>query len=271
MSGSAAKLAERMRYWCTQADLGYDQSNRWDIRPGGECDCSSLVIFAAREAGFNTYDASYTGDMKENFTRGGQFEWIPYVPSPLQVGDILLNERSHVAVYVGNNQIAQASIDENGRISGGKSGDQSDRETNVRSYYDKPWDGVLRATAQAGVAPLPTTETIEVDGWWGRNTTRALQQALGTEADSIVSGQSAVDLNKCNRGGLLDETWRRGPGGSPMIRAMQSKIGCSVDGYMGPDTTRALQRYLSTPVDGWVDGPSDMVRALQKRLNAKSF
>ena len=49
---SLSKFVARMLYWCDEANLGYDQGNRWDIRPGGECDCSSLVIHALREAGF---------------------------------------------------------------------------------------------------------------------------------------------------------------------------------------------------------------------------
>ena len=38
--GSISKFCERMRYWCDEGDLGYDQSQRWNICEGGECDCS---------------------------------------------------------------------------------------------------------------------------------------------------------------------------------------------------------------------------------------
>ena len=43
------------------------------------------------------------------------------------------------------------------------------------------------------------------------------------------------------------------------------------DGYFGPDTCRALQSYLGTYADGYVDYPSNMVRELQRRLNDNAF
>ncbi|MCI1660060.1 NlpC/P60 family protein [Bifidobacterium psychraerophilum] len=138
------KLIERMRYWCLDVSLGYDQTNRWDIRPGGEADCSSLVIHCLREAGFDTGNASYTGDMSAALTARG---WVrlPNNGNP-QAGDILLNDADHVAVYLGGGQLAQASYDENHRASGGASGDQTGHETNVSPYYNFPWNCYLRYT-----------------------------------------------------------------------------------------------------------------------------
>lgn len=134
----------RMRFWCADADLGYDQSNRWDIRPGGECDCSSLVIFALQEAGFDVGNATYSGNLSENLvSRGWSRTFNDGFPQP---GDILLNDVNHVAVWLGN-CIAQASHDENGNIAGGEPGDQGG-ETVLVSYYDYPWDCYLRYTAE---------------------------------------------------------------------------------------------------------------------------
>ena len=47
-------------------------------------------------------------------------------------------------MYVGNRQIAMASIDEHGHATGGASGDRTGRETLVRPYYNYPWSCVLR-------------------------------------------------------------------------------------------------------------------------------
>lgn len=69
--GDIDYLCERMRYWCNQANLGYDQSNRQDFRDGGECDCSSLVIHCLKEAGFATGNASYTGNMSSELCSHG--------------------------------------------------------------------------------------------------------------------------------------------------------------------------------------------------------
>jgi nucleoid-associated protein YgaU len=82
--------------------------------------------------------------------------------SQLQPGDVLLNDQHHTAMYVGNGQIAMASIDENGNLAGGTPGDQTGRETLVRSYYNKPWSCVLRfhGTAQPGTPGVHRREYI---------------------------------------------------------------------------------------------------------------
>ena len=41
-------------------------------------------------------------------------------------------------------KIAHASINENGKISGGKAGDQTGKEVCIRSWYSKPWNVVIR-------------------------------------------------------------------------------------------------------------------------------
>ena len=41
-------------------------------------------------------------------------------------------------------KIANASIDENGKIYGGVAGDQTGREVVVRDWYNRPWDCVIR-------------------------------------------------------------------------------------------------------------------------------
>lgn len=121
-------------------------------------------------------------------------------------------------------------------------------------------------------APAKTTTTqLTVDGYWGPATTKALQKALGTTVDGIVSGQASGDFNKVNKGGLSTSTWKMGKGGSNMVRALQKKLGVSTDGYFGPKTCKALQKYLGTYADGYVDGPSNMVKALQKKLNSGKF
>ena len=141
--GSVQKFIDRMRYWCDTADLGYDQSNRWDFRNGGECDCSSLVIHALQEAGFDTGDATYTGNMASELIPRG-WSKVKNNGNPLP-GDILLNVTDHVAVWLGD-CLAQASYDENKGITGGKGGDQTGWETNTRPYYNFPWDFYLRWT-----------------------------------------------------------------------------------------------------------------------------
>jgi hypothetical protein len=46
-------------------------------------------------------------------------------------------------------KIGHASIDENGKISGGKTGDQTGKEICTRSWYSKPWNVYLECTDKA--------------------------------------------------------------------------------------------------------------------------
>lgn len=126
---------------------GYDQVNRWG---NPNFDCSGLVITAYEQAGVpvKTNGATYTGNMKRVFLKTGFTDVIKMVNlktgEGLLPGDVLLKEGSHTALYIGNGQIVHASINEKGKTTGGKSGDQTGKEILVQKYYNKPWNCVLR-------------------------------------------------------------------------------------------------------------------------------
>lgn len=145
--GSISAFCDAMRWAADSDQVGYSQSDRWGVVFFGDglynADCSSLVIQALRYAGFDTGDASYTGDMSVNLCARGWERLRPGVA--LQAGDILLNDGNHVAAWLGD-CLAQASIDENGNIAGGRPGDQTGAEINTRGYYNYPWNAVLRST-----------------------------------------------------------------------------------------------------------------------------
>ena len=108
-----------------------------------------------------------------------------------------------------------------------------------------------------------------VDGFWGSSTTRRLQQELGTPVDGVVSSQS-VAWRDVNPGLTTGWRWVSDAQGSRVIAALQRKIGMASgdrDGKIGPQTIRALQRYLGTRVDGVISRDSSAVMALQRRLN----
>ena len=127
---------------------GYDQAFRWG--ENGDYDCSSAVITACEQAGIplKTAGATYTGNMKAAALKVGFVDVTNSVNLDTGAGlikcDILLNEAHHVAMYCVGGQIVHASINENGGATGGKPGDQTGREICVRSYYNKPWNVVLR-------------------------------------------------------------------------------------------------------------------------------
>lgn len=115
--------------------------------------------------------------------------------------------------------------------------------------------------------PAPIAK-LKIDGKWGKDTTKALQRALGTTVDGIISRQPRNNVTEAFYGGTISF----GSGnGSPMVRAFQRKIGAKADGKLGPATVRALQTYLGTVRDGMLSRPSLVVKELQRRLNSGKF
>ena len=139
---------------------GYSQSSRW----GPDYDCSSFVISALKNAGFDTGSATYTGNMIANLTPRG-FTWIPWSSikksSNLKRGDILLNVVQHTEFYLGNGQNVGAHSNRGYPASG----DQTGTEVSVSGYYNHPWDGVLRYN---GSTPTQRIDT-EIDNLYPKN------------------------------------------------------------------------------------------------------
>ena len=70
--------------------------------------------------------------------------WNPENLPPLCPGDILLNEAFHTAIYLGNGILVHASGNEFDDAIGGMPGDQTGEEIYIRTYYWRPWNGILR-------------------------------------------------------------------------------------------------------------------------------
>ena len=112
----------------------------------------------------------------------------------------------------------------------------------------------------------PTAKTISVDGVWGPELTKRLQEIFKTGVDGVISNQPTANKKYC--AGIAAAEWSgKLSGGSDLIKAMQRWAGVTADGYIGPQTIRALQKKLGTPVDGVISYPSAMVKALQEWCN----
>lgn len=141
---------------------GYDQDSRW----GTDYDCSSLVISAFEQAGVKvkTGGATYTGNMRSVFLKYGFSDVTDNINlsngSGLKRGDVLLNTSHHTALVVtdGGSTIVNASINEKGKTTGGKPGDQTGKEIYTRGYYNYPWNCVLRYTSDDSAAPSDSKE-----------------------------------------------------------------------------------------------------------------
>lgn len=132
---------------------GYSQKTRW----GPSYDCSSLVISAYLKAGLPVSKATYTGNMYNVFIGAGFKDVTKSCNlangSGMQMGDVLLNKANHTAIYIGMDRIVHA------RSAEGTSDliDNSGNEIREQSYYNYPWDCVLRYT-EAIVIPEPETK-----------------------------------------------------------------------------------------------------------------
>ena len=113
----------------------------------------------------------------------------------------------------------------------------------------------------------PKKHIIDVDGKWGTDTTKKAQEVFGTTVDGIVTDQ--YKIYKSQNPGLISFEWLDNPStyGSELIRAIQKKVGANIDGHIGPETIKKMQKWLGTIQDGYVSNPSDMVKAFQKWLN----
>lgn len=299
--GRAVEVMEH--YANHDASHGYSQYNRWGngsnevitLSDGttvtisaGDRDCSSGII-SAWEAVLpgSTAGATYTGNMKEEFLKTGLWEWHPmgdgYIAQP---GDIYLNHVHHTAMCVSAEPdlMAQFSISENYTIHG-QEGDQTGWECEIKPYSNYPWDGKLvyvgpqpgEAGSDGGDIAEPGDDSdtdytfiVAVDGYWGMDTTTALQRYMRTEVDGEVWHQWPDNVR--NNPGLT-YGWKTDytQAGSMVIRALQRKLGTDEDGIFGTVDIKTLQTYLGTYVDGRLDAPSACIKELQRRLNAGNF
>ena len=163
---------------------GYDQKYRWGER--GDYDCSSAVITAWETAGVpvKSAGATYTGNMYSAFKKCGFVDVTQSVNlkagSGILRGDVLLTRGKHTAMYIGSGKIVHASINEKGKAIGGIPGDQTGKEFCIRSYYNKPWEYVLRYNEHtlAPAKPTPTKKSSEtvarevIRGLWGNGSER---------------------------------------------------------------------------------------------------
>lgn len=142
------KAVTRIRYWCDEANLGYSQPGRWNIRVGGTTDCSAITAHVYNEAGITPKfpSSTWTGSWRaEARARGFSEErWDWHDENDLKPGDLLLSETAsggvgHIAMYVGGSQVSEAWINEEGDILGGQDGDQTDNETRTVSYWSHPY------------------------------------------------------------------------------------------------------------------------------------
>lgn len=191
------KAIQQMEAWATNDSHGYDQKWRWGER--GDFDCSAAVIQAWESAGVpvKTNGATYTGNMLGVFKKTGFKDVTSQINlatgAGLIRGDVLLNSGHHAAMYCGNGKEVEASINENGTITGGTPGDQTGKEFLIRAYRNYPWTNVLRyaETAAAGGKSIDEVAQEVIKGNWGNGNAR--REALAAAGYDYATVQARVN------------------------------------------------------------------------------
>ena len=222
MAGDLGTFIKQMRFWANieNPGVGYDQTNRWNLKNGGSVDCSSFVISCLKIAGFPTGNATFTGNMRSELTKHG---WVVETnDGNPQAGDILLNDADHTAVYLGRGLLAQASINEQGGITGGQLGNQTNKETNVRSYYDFPWNCYLRH----GTAQPAQHHTLQLGskGPRVRHLKEGLNRVFPSYSDLVVNGEFDAKTKA-------------------VVEQFQTRVGLCADGVVDVHTIASLKKF----------------------------
>jgi len=198
---------------------GYDQHNRW----GPDYDCSSFVISAYKAAGV-PLTCTYTGNMKSDMLKHG-FHIV--TDNTLKPGDVLLHEANHTAMYIGNGKIVQASINEMGNTTGGQTGDQTGGEIGVRTYYNYPWDCVLRYGADEDADEYTAPVSLPL-------------VSRGDTGGAVLSIQILLINKWAISCGIDGADADFGPNTESAVKAFQRHYGLEQDGIVGPQTWMKL-------------------------------
>lgn len=122
-------------------------------------------------------------------------------------------------------------------------------------------------------------EPLKIDGILGPKTIMLTQQLLGTKQDGYISNQPMHIKFNIDMSATTPCAWQfvylrhKYRGGSPMVTMLQKLVGANADGYFNKSTINAMQAFLHGkgfscgPVNGYL-GPRT-VEAWQRYLNYK--
>ena len=113
-----------------------------------------------------------------------------------------------------------------------------------------------------------SANALEVDGYWGSETTRMYQRLAALEVvDGIVSSQPESQAS-ANPGLTSGWDWVSddAASGSETIKNLQGMLKVTQDGLMGSQTISALQARYHLPQDGVLSEESPTIKKLQSEL-----
>lgn len=268
----AEKAALLMRHLCECPSHGYSQYSRngdggielvtvdggqYEVATGDR-DCSSAVISCYTALGVDCGGASYTGNMRSLMVKSGNFKAIKRPTDySAQPGDVYLAEGHHTAMCLTSHRdgdlLGQFSKSETGGIDG-KEGDQTGYESNIKPFYDYPWDyTIVYIGGGSREESVANYSRFGDENWWGPLIASEFISQITGGGDGFLSGQDRSDAEHfwAVSGGV-----EYGTGGSDAIRKLQKRLGVTQDGYYGEKTIIAHQKALKSAgyYAGEVDG-----------------
>lgn len=246
---------------------GYDQAHRW----GPDYDCSSLVISAYEAAGVpvKTNGATYTGNMKRVFLATGFIDVTAQIilatGEGLIAGDVLLHEGNHTEMVIGSGRICGAHINENGGITGGAVGDQTNSEISEINYYNYPWQVVLRFPETMTITKADVISAnrflslnemkINAAYIWGYLSKRGW--SMNAVAGMLGNMQTESTINPGIWQSLQEGNYSGGYGLCQWTPATKYTDWCTANGYEIGDIDAALIRLDYELADGLQYYPTD--------------
>ena len=218
---------------------GYSQADRW----GPDYDCSSFVIQAFQQAGVSLREAgaSYTGNMRGPMIACG-FVDVTYSIGlasgyGLQPGDVLLNYSAHTCIAIGGGKVANCRTDEGHP----QSGDQSGNEIRIQSYWNFPWDCVLRYKGSHIGSNATAPGTTHGSASQPRSVLRRGMMGLDVQNLQEQLNSLGYDCGKAD-GVYGSDTFRA-------VACFQEDHSLAVDGIAGRMTMAAIEEALSDQKD----------------------
>lgn len=188
--------------------------------------CSQLVRRAYQSAGFSfpstDWCPNYPSELpKYGFTYYSSAQINLSNSSQLQAGDILWKS-SHVAIYVGNGRIAEASSNSPNRQNPNRNSRQGDQgnEVWVHGYDNRPWSGVFRYSGGTISPVVPSTNNQSV---LRKGSTGSKVSELQSKLNLIMGCGLVVD-------GIFGNATKNA------VISFQRTFGLSVDGQVGNQT-----------------------------------
>lgn len=222
--------------------------------------CAMFITYCLRANGITDFDYAYVPYMIVEARRRG---WLVGV-TQARAGDIVCFDwdSDGVADHVGFCEIPYSYKMQT--IEGNTDGGRVKRRVRDHSVII----AVIRPNYSGAPRPVVPTGTLAVDGDWGKTTTRALQRINGTPIDGIISSQYAPNMQYFPACAWAGSGWQwegESAQGSQLIAKMQKAFRTTPDGIAGPAFARGLQQYYKVSVDGYIG--ADSVRAMQRAIN----